>query len=146
MSWSVYNSTSKVFQSANLDINTALDLCASLAEFVDSMRSKFSEIEQEAKSLSECETYKYEGEGKRPRKRNKKYDGDFGSTADDHAVSAMSASDKFRTQTYIVIIDHLLNSLRSRCNAYRIISSRYGFCDKLLVSLSKPIQRISTSI
>ena len=82
----------------DLDLNSANSLLTSLISYVEEIRSFFSSIECDAKQLSQCE--EYEEEYKRPRKRNRRFE-DY----DDQTVAlTQSPSDRYKTETFFVIL------------------------------------------
>ena len=101
-------------QSADQDLNSAVALFESLIEFVQSLRTRFEEFEAKGKKLSECD--QYAEEGKRVRKRNRRYE-EPGSVPE----LLQTPADKFRTGTFLVIIDSLDAELQKRLSAYAII-------------------------
>ena len=119
-----FHRTSQALQSADQDLNSAVALFESLIEFVQSLRTRFEEFEAEGKKLSECN--QYAEEGKRVRKRNRRYE-EPGSVPE----LLQTPADKFRTGTFLVIIDSLDAELQKRLSAYAIIAGRFGFLRKL---------------
>jgi hypothetical protein len=83
------------------------------------MRPKFEQFEAEGKLLSGCEHY--EDEMKRNRQRNRRYD-EPGSAPE----VELTPADRFRTATFLVIIDHLVAELKKRKEAYATVASRFG--------------------
>ena len=84
------------------------------------MRPKFEQFEAEGKLLSGCEHY--EDEMKRNLQRNRRYD-EPGSAPE----VELTPADKFRTATFLVIIDNLVAELKKRKEAYATVASRFGF-------------------
>ncbi|XP_046862046.1 zinc finger MYM-type protein 1-like [Xenia sp. Carnegie-2017] len=122
--WQRFQRTSQILQLADQDLNTAVALYESLIEFVLSLRTRFEEFEAKGKELSECDQYKEEI--KCVRKRNRRND-EPGSAPDLLQIPA----DKFRTGTFLVIIDSLDAELRKRLSAYINIAEKFGFLRKL---------------
>ena len=114
-----FNSNSQLLQSADQDINSAAAIYESLEEYVKNMRPKFEQLEAEGKLLSGCEHY--EDEMKRNRQRNHRYD-EPGSALE----VELTPADKFRTATFLVIIDYLVAELKKRKEAYATVVSRFG--------------------
>ena len=81
-------------------------------------------LKPKEKELSECD--QYAEEGKRVRKRNHRYE-EPGSAPE----LLQTPADKFRTGTFLVIIDSLGAELQKRLSAYAIIAGRFGFLRKL---------------
>jgi hypothetical protein len=115
-----FNSNSQLLQSADQDINLAAAIYESLEEYVKNMRPKFEQLEAEGKLLSGCEHY--EDEMKRNRQWNRRYD-EPGSAPE----VELTPADKFRTATFLVIIDNLVAELKKRKEAYGTVASRFGF-------------------
>lgn len=90
-------------QAANQDISTVTDIYASLIGFVETIRDEFEEIERQAKELTGI--HNYTDDVWRVRRRNRQYDD--GVSEED----ARSSRDKFRQQTFLVIIDNLITEL-----------------------------------
>ena len=114
-----FNSNSQLLQSADQDINSAAAIYESLEEYGKNMRPKFEQLEAEGKLLSGCEHY--EDEMKRNRQRNHRYD-EPGSALE----VELTPADKFRTATFLVIIDNLVVELKKRKEAYDTVVSRFG--------------------
>lgn len=89
--------TNASLQSANQDLNTGYALYKSLHEYIQAMRSTFSDIEAKAIDLTDCE--QYQQETSRQRKRNTKYD---------HYSGSITLDD-------VVEIKHLDNVMKFRC-------------------------------
>lgn len=92
-----------------------INLYDSLANFLTSIRSdvEFSQMEDEAKKLSNCQEYK--AAGSRRRKYAKLFDDD---PSGNDSIENQSPSEKFKVQTYYAILDILVNELRRRRAAY----------------------------
>ena len=118
-----FQMTSALLQSADQDLNTACSLYESLIGFVQNLRSTFTDIEQKAKNLTECN--QCQQEIKRVRRRNQRYDAQTGSTSVED--ESQTPKEKFKTGTYIVIIDSLIASLSKRLGAYQGVASKFGF-------------------
>ena len=95
-----FQQTSLALQSSKLDLNAACDLYTSLLEYIRESRSAFQDFEEKAKILCGNEDYKISRQ--RKGKRNHK----FVDSASD-TETEMRPSDKFRVETFIVIIDSL---------------------------------------
>ena len=48
-------------------------------------------------------------------------------------------ADKYRTGTFMIVIDRLSSEITKRLNAYQIVSKRFGFLRKLVSLPSKEI-------
>ncbi|CAH2322247.1 Hypothetical predicted protein [Pelobates cultripes] len=120
--WSVilprFHRTSQSLQDAKLDLHTATGMLNSLKDFVQSLHSRFSEFEQQGKDITCCDEYQLQRG--RKIKRNKKWD--YGDAED----ADMTPSEKFKVNTFYLIIDQLTESLRHRQAAYSVIQERFG--------------------
>ena len=97
-------------------------------------------IECEAKQLSNCE--EYEEEYKRPRKRNRRFD-----DLDDQTVAlAQSPSDRFKTETFYVILNALTSELEKRQKAYEKLSMTFGFFRNLATLTNDDIINHSSTL
>ena len=84
------------------------------------MRTRFEEFEAKGKELSECENYTEEA--RRVRQRSRCYD-EPGTAPE----LPQSPADKFRTRTFLVIVDSLDAALQKRLDAYTDIAAKFGF-------------------
>ena len=100
-----FQMTNTSLQSFDQDINTACALYESLHRYVQAMQSTFSDIEQKAKALNECEDYQWKTWI--DQKQNHKYDDYSGSCILYPLVEPQIPSQKFKRQTFLVIIDSL---------------------------------------
>ena len=119
-----FHENSQVLQSADQDLNSAVAIYESLIEFISKMRERFEEFEAKGKKLCECNHFVEDN--KRVRQRNRRYD-EPGSAPE----LPQTPADKFRTGTFLVIIDSLDAGLRKRLGAYTGIAERFGFLRKL---------------
>ena len=88
------------------------------------LRTRFEEFEAKGKKLSECDHYSQDI--RRVRQRNHRYDEP--GTAPELTQTPV---DKFRTGTFLVIIDNVDAKLKKRPGAYAGIAARFGFLRKL---------------
>ena len=137
-----FQMTSALLQSANQDLNTACSLYESLIGFVQNLQSTFTDIEQKAKNLTECN--QYQQEIKRVRRRNQRYDDQTGSTSVED--ESQTPKEKFKTGTYIVIIDSLIASLSMRLGAYQGVASKFGFFRNLQSFSTEEITQKSSQL
>ncbi|CAB4019207.1 zinc finger MYM-type 1-like, partial [Paramuricea clavata] len=120
-----FHTNSQALQSADQDLNSAVAIYESLMDFIGKQRPRFEKFEAEGKKLGQCD--QYVGEEKRVCKRNRHYD-EPGSAPE---VSQTPAN-KFRMDTFLVIIDKIDAELRKRLHgAYTGIAARFGFLQKL---------------
>lgn len=108
-----YNDTSTKLQSSTCDLKLAVDLLESLLRFTDDLRNRFDDIELRAIDISGAS--EYASVAARRRKRTRRFDD--GQAAD----TVLQGKDKFRIETFIVIINQLVSSLRQRIDAYRAV-------------------------
>ncbi|XP_041366776.1 zinc finger MYM-type protein 1-like [Gigantopelta aegis] len=113
--------------SADQDLNTACALYKSLIVFVQKLRPTFEDTEQKAKELTNSAEYRQDTQ--RVRKRNRKYDHEFGLSSEEEKTE--TAANKFRVGTFLVIIDSLISALKKRLKAYEEISNKFGFLRNL---------------
>ena len=85
------------------------------------LRTRFEELEAKGKKLSECEHY-MEEVSRRVRQPNRCFD---------EPGSAQPPAFKFRTGTFLVIIDSIDGELQKRLVAHTGIAKRFGFLQKL---------------
>ena len=119
-----FHGNSQVLQSADQDLNTAVAIYESLIEFIRKLRTRFEDFEAKGKNLSECDHYTEEV--RRVRQRNRRYD-EPGSAPE----LPQSPADKFRTGTFLVIVDRINGELQKRLAAYASIAAKFGFLRKL---------------
>ena len=113
-----FQKTSASLQAADMCLNTAQSQLQSLSPFVESIKSTYQEIENEAKQLTGCE--QYEEETKRVRKRKRHHDELPEETENLHPAK------KFEQATFNVIIDNLLAELNKRQSAYKRLHDVFG--------------------
>ena len=95
-----------------------------MLQFMGKLRTRFEEFEEKGKKLSECDHYSQDI--RRVRQRNHRYDEP--GTAPELTQTPV---DKFRTGTFLVIIDNINAELKKRLVAYTDIAARFGFLRKL---------------
>ena len=117
-----FNETSKSLQAVKVDIKLAIDLLLSLDSFINNLRDRFAEFEERAKEFSDNENYKTTLQ--RKRKRNTRFDSDVGNAHTEDV--ALAGADKFRTETFLVIIDRLTTTLKQRSIAYKMVYHRFA--------------------
>jgi hypothetical protein len=118
-----YNKTSKILQSVDIDLQTAVEMLEGLKTFVGSLRGNFDYYEEKGKILSQASDYN------QSEKRNKKRKLQF-----DDGKSAevkFDAKTDMQVNTFNVIIDQLMQDLNHRLEAYRDLEDKFGFLKKL---------------
>ena len=98
-----FNAVSKFLQKVELDLHTASSMLLSLIDFVKNLRNDFTRFENESKKLSSFIEKDYSDKNKR--KAIKKL------SKGENQVDSLSVSDKFRVNTFFVIIDKLVTQL-----------------------------------
>ena len=101
-----------------ININTK-----SLKSFVELQRNEFDAFEMEAKE--KCGYDSYKAASKRTRIRNRLRDVDVGSAQAEDTIQ--SPRDRFRTESFLVIIDQLQAALKQRLDAYSEMDKKFGF-------------------
>ncbi|XP_065672030.1 zinc finger MYM-type protein 1-like [Hydra vulgaris] len=105
-----FNAVSKFLQKVELDLYTASSMLLSLIDFVKNLRNDFTRFENESKKLSSFVENDYSDKNKR--KLIKKL------SKGENQVDSLSVSDKFRVNTFFVIIDKLVTQLTIRSDGY----------------------------
>lgn len=105
-----YNETSIKLQSSTCDLKLAIDLLESLHTFTDDLRNRFDEFEARAKQASG--RTEYMSVVARSRKRSRRFDEAQGTAV------VLQGKDKFRVDTFLVIVNQLQTALRGRIDAY----------------------------
>ncbi|KAG7169790.1 hypothetical protein Hamer_G018046 [Homarus americanus] len=91
-------------------------------------------LKKTAKEFSKSD-YKEEMQAERKRMRKQFFD----EGARDETVSTMTASDRFRTQTFYPIVDKLIVQMGRRQEAYSVLCDRFGFLVDKSLSQGKVI-------
>jgi len=96
----------------------------SLVEFLKNLRDDFSGIEKKSKALSSVIMQEYSDVDKRRITKKLK--------DDEKEKETLSGSNKFRVETFYVIIDKLITEMYKRIEAYAHITEIFGFLCNLL--------------
>jgi len=116
------NATSRTLQGPKLDVNVAVALLKSLQQSVLSKRDSFDDDEKKRSDLSG--TSEYVHSCTRARRRNIRL------TPSDNGQAVqveLTPSARFRTESFLAVIDQLDQSLTQRTAAYDLVSQRFGF-------------------
>lgn len=105
-----YDERSIKLQSSTCDLKLAIDLLESLHTFTDDLRNRFDEFEARAKQASG--RTEYMSCVARSRKRSRRFDEAQGTAV------VLQGKDKFRVDTFLVIVNQLQTALRGRIDAY----------------------------
>lgn len=115
------NQTSLSLQKIDIDLNNVVNLYNSLIDFITFLRNSeetFLEIEADGEMLSGNEDY--EQDSKRTKKRKRQH-------GENDTEVMFNGSDKFKSQTFYVILDVLNSELRKRKNAYTSVYENFNF-------------------
>jgi hypothetical protein len=134
-----FQKCSSTLQSADQDLNTSCALWESLTAFIFTLRTGYNEIEEKAKKFTNCSEYKQDSQ--RARTVNRKYD-----APESAPDEVQTASAKFQTGTFLVIIDNLIAALTRRQQAYAKLNSRFAFFRKLTTLSSEEISAASVHL
>lgn len=114
-----FEQTSQFLQKIDVDLISADKMLKSLIDFVNNLRVQFDEFENKAKKLGEIEKFEYSDSTKR-KKIKKLADGNV-------QANTLYGSDKFRIDSFYVLIDKLSAELTKRSAAYSHITNLFGF-------------------
>lgn len=115
------NQTSLSLQKIDIDLNNVVNLYNSLIDFITFLRNSeetFLEIEADGEMLSGNEDY--EQDSKRTKKRKRQH-------GENDTEVMFNGSNKFKSQTFYVILDVLNSELRKRKNAYTSVYENFNF-------------------
>lgn len=118
------NQVNVQIQSSTVDLVTVADQYESLRQFFVSQRENFKYFEDKAIDLSVCKQYGKDM-GKRQPKRKRKFD----ETPEEQNI--MTASDAFRVNTFLVLVDRLVTELKKRQEAYASYNEKFAFITKI---------------
>lgn len=122
-----FNSTSKTLQKVNIDLATCVSLYESLHSFISSIRTEEAYLSYEDKAKLLVEDSSYRAEHARARKRRRLFN-------EVDSEVQLSPRERFRTSTYLPILDSLLTELVRRTEVYSKLKHRFGFLFTLLTS------------
>ncbi|XP_068227645.1 uncharacterized protein [Palaemon carinicauda] len=115
--------TNKTLRHAKLVLKTAVASLTSLKEYVTSKQDSFHTYEKEGEQLSQSGLV-YKAIKSRLKSCNVRLNPlDYGHTE----KVQISPSEKYRTQTFLPIIDQFISSLSQHLEAYKQISSKFSF-------------------
>jgi len=125
------DATNRSLQSTKLVLNTAVASLTGLRDFVSSKRDSFESYERQGEQL--CGSSQYLQSTTRQRRRNVRLDPlDYGRAEG----AQMCPSLRFRTDSFLPVIDQFILSLDKRLEAYKMLSQRFG-CFSCLPDLSQ---------
>ncbi|XP_059156041.1 zinc finger MYM-type protein 1-like [Physella acuta] len=115
--------TNVSLQEKGLSLNTAVNLLKSVLLYIESQRNEFASFESKGKIKCEVKDYTYSN--RRPLKRKRQFD--------ESKVSEMQLSprEKFKTEVFICVIDHLTTALHHRLDSYKTVQKMFDFFSDL---------------
>ncbi|XP_065658606.1 uncharacterized protein LOC136083125 [Hydra vulgaris] len=127
-----FNAVSKFLQKVELDLHTASSMLLLIIDFVKKLRNDFTRFENESKKLISFIEKDYSDKDKR--KVIKKL------SNGENQVGSLGVSDKFRVNTFFVIIDKFVTQLTIRGDGYNHVNKLFGFLLKLLTISTMELQ------
>lgn len=124
-----FNAVSVKLQSVQMDLGIAVELYNSLIQFIIDLREMFDYYEEAAKDKSRLSNY----EDTLKRKIKRKVQSDETPESEMEAVE-LAGRKKFRTETFLVIIDRLKSELEKRKGAYKDLHDKFSFLTNLTVA------------
>ena len=129
------DATNKSLQHAKLHLNTAVASLTSLKNYVALKRDSFDTYEKQGKELSGSADYV------QTKTRDKRRNVRLNPLGYGHAEEVqLSPSEKYRTETFLPVIDQFIASLDQRLQAYKQISSQFNFFSHLKELSSDELQ------
>lgn len=112
-------------QKATMTMDVAINLLTSLANFIDTVRNNFDEFESSAKEKYPEADYKDHYQRRRARSsRVTFFDGSAPSVQ-------LNGKEKFKSETFLPVIDTLTVHLKQRLESYKEIGQRFVFLSRL---------------
>ena len=108
-----YNETSLKLQSSTCNLKLAVDVLESLYTFTYDVRNRFDELEAKGQAKEVSSASDYMSVVARARKRTRHFD-----EVQETAAVVLEGRDKFRVETFLVIVNQLQTALRDRNDAY----------------------------
>ncbi|CAM1329396.1 Uncharacterised protein r2_g3859 [Pycnogonum litorale] len=115
-----FNATSKTLQKVNIDLGTCVSLYESLQYFVKSIRTEEAFYSHEEKAKFMMEGLSYRADNQRARKRKRLFD-------EVDSEVELTPREKFRTSTFLPILDSLLTELVRRMEVYSKLKHQFDF-------------------
>ena len=116
-----FKKTSLALQNATLDLNIAVEMLQSLKYYVMTLRDQF--VAMENSGAVKCGNTEYKDTTARKRQRSTRITRFEGPAAE----TQLSASERFRTEVFLPIIDSLSAALVKRLDAYKSVCKLFGF-------------------
>lgn len=115
-----FNSTNHILQDPKIVLRTTINALNYLILFVRELRFKFEDTEEKAKKISIAKDHAQT----RYRKRNVRLSSSDNNQSD---TAQMSSREKFRTESFIPVIDQLIVSLIEKIANYNTVYQKFGF-------------------
>lgn len=122
------NKTNKMLQKTTLTLSVAVKMLKSLTLYISEKRNKFDWYEKRANEIAPNSVYK--DINKRIKKRSTRLTY-FDNTDTPDPDVILEGSEKFKIETFLPVIDTLLNNLTKRSKAYENIFEIFGFLEIL---------------
>ena len=120
-----YNDVSKTVQKQSVNLGVVVSLLQSLKLFTDSLRDRFAGYESKARAIAKHT--EYTDSTRRALQRSRQITFLEGPAPD----TILDASNKFKVETYLAVIDSLVQGLSQRLAAYENIYGLFGFFAEL---------------
>jgi len=114
-----FNATNKLLQSVNIDIGIALELYRSLIDFESLRNDEMFEMYVEKAKYIIPEEYEFDS------KQSCKRKFPLGESKENEVI--MTGKNKFRVETFYVILDRIKSELEKRHLAYENVFKRFDF-------------------
>jgi hypothetical protein len=114
------NISSKTLQSKEITLSTVAEIYDSLYNYVIDFRSKFELLEE--KAIEKSKVCEYEDNFKRKKKRMLRNDE---TREQSETETNLNGREKFKVNTFLVIVDRLLSELSKRKTVYEELSSLF---------------------
>ncbi|KAG8451982.1 hypothetical protein GDO86_003968 [Hymenochirus boettgeri] len=118
-----FNATSRRLQSTDIEVSSVVRLYGGLLTLLQETRDGYDRFEKEAKDMSGLEEYK--GATERERKIKLPFD------VSHKGQVIQTPKDKFRVNTFLVMLDRLTSELQKRAEAYQQLSEQFSFFEKI---------------
>ena len=132
-------------QKEGLPLNNAVHLLTSLLSFIQSLRDRSEHFESLARDESGTTTYRNETQRSRRRKRFFDEVDDMEEDVQTEDVE-LSPGDLYRINNYVPIIDHLCTALRTRMEAYKSLSEKFGFLSTITKLTSEELHEAAANL
>lgn len=129
------DATNRSLQNPKLDLNAAVALLTGLKDCISSKRDDFKNYEKHGEQLSGSSEYVQNTT--RRRQRNVRLDPlDYGRAEE----VQLSPSSKYKAESFLPVVDQFISCLDQRLQAYKLVSSQFGFFGCLKVLPAEELQ------